>query len=78
LAHPSDGLCAFHSGRLDPVVIGRKGGQARRATVVELRAEIKRLETELWKSRHMAELEERKQANPERSLAAALALIDAL
>jgi hypothetical protein len=78
LAHPSDGLCAFHSGRLDPVVIGRKGGQAPRATVVELRAEIKRLEAELWKARHTAELEERKQANPERSLAAALAFIDAL
>ena len=78
LAHPSDGLCAFHSGRLDPVPIGRKGGQAPRATVVGLRAEIKRLEAELWKARHTAELEERKQANPERSLAATLALIDAL
>jgi hypothetical protein len=78
LAHPSDGLCAFHSGRLDPVVIGRKGGQAPRASVVELRAEIKRLEAELWKARHTAKLEERKQAGPERSLAATLALIDAL
>jgi hypothetical protein len=46
--------------------------------VVELRAEIKRLETELSKARHTAELEERKQADAERSLTAALALIDAL
>ena len=77
-SHPSDGLCAFHSGRLDPVEIGRKGAQAPRATVVELRAEIKRLEAELWKARHTAELEERTPADPERSLAATLALIHAL
>ena len=75
---PVDGLALSIPARLDPVpdrTEGRAGAAGH--AVVELRAEIKRLEAELWKARHPAELEERKQANPERSLAATLALIDA-
>jgi hypothetical protein len=72
---PSDGLCAFHSGRLDPVEIGRKGGQAPRASLVPLQPRI-RLEAELWRTRHA--LEQAHEAGAGRQLAATLALIDAL